>query len=750
MRRIILLVAFLLVLPFNSIALAEGTANDSQEDWLDEVIEEEPVKPEQESEASYFENLGPMIYKSSAITAKIAPDENRNYYIYYIMHGSPSALIVVDYETKDIVKTFALEDSKSAWSLEIDETGKLWIGGSVSSVLYSYDPNLDTFENHGKPFESHSDTAIQDMSYVDGKLYISSAYGGTLVEFDTETEEVKSFGQVKKRREFLKAVETEDDSNRLFVSVGSPMDLMVADREKGIFKSFLPLQYMSEKYAQDLVLTDRFLLARLHPSNKVLIFDKDTLKLVDEFDVSSRTITSQAPDEDAVYYTYNGQLMKYDFETMEPVELNVFLPKGTEAVTLDFVPKTIEKIEVPAEEASTGEVTEVVTELNEAIPVEQDPASGLNEEMPKELEEPELQERVVDWYLSGMVDNLGQLFQYEITEQQMDTFHFELPEQPVELYTLTSSEDGKLIYGNGYMSGGLGVYHVESGRNELYRNISQIETMFEINNKLYIGAYPSARLLVYDRTKAWDQWNPFEVIRMSQYGQERTTAVASLNKGEEIVFGTLPDASIGGGALAFYQPSTGNIDVFENFIYNQSIVSLVERQNEIFGGTSIHANQKVNQRGARLFVFNRYNPEDMKYIHLPFHSSMITSLMVDKENRLWGMADGRLFSYKDEWTPLKTKEILPAISGRFRNAQLVEGNDGFIYGSVEGKLFKADSETLEFEWIKEEGVYGLEKDYEGNLYFYDGSNLWKYIIEENRKEADRTSDLGEIEQKGVF
>ena len=74
--------------------------------------------------------------------------------------------------------------------------------------------------------------------------------------------------------------------------------------------------------------------------------------------------------------------------------------------------------------------------------------------------------------------------------------------------------------------------------------------MFDINNKLYIGAYPLARLLVYDRSLPWDTGNPKEVIRMSQYGQERTTAVTPYNKGKEIVFGTLPDASVGGGALS--------------------------------------------------------------------------------------------------------------------------------------------------------------------------------------------------------
>ena len=94
---------------------------------------------------------------------QIAANEEGEYFIYYIMHGSPAALIVVNYETKEIVHNFSLEDSKSAWGLDVDESGKLWIGGSVSSTLYSYDPNTEEFKKHGAIFSNKSDTSIQDL-----------------------------------------------------------------------------------------------------------------------------------------------------------------------------------------------------------------------------------------------------------------------------------------------------------------------------------------------------------------------------------------------------------------------------------------------------------------------------------------------------------------------------------------------------------------------------------------------------------
>ncbi|MGE7977760.1 hypothetical protein [Psychrobacillus sp. NPDC093200] len=729
--------------------IEETVEVDNSEEWLDDIIEEKPV--EEVIEEGY-ENLGPMIFKSSAVSAKIAPNSEGDYFIYYIMHGSPAALVVVDYKSKEILHTFTLEDSKSAWGLDVDENGKLWIGGSVSSVLYSYDPNEEVFEKHGAIFSNKSDTSIQDLIVSGKKVYAGSAYGGSLVAFDTETKEIEEFGQIRKRKEFVKAIVADEENDEVYVSIGSPMDLLIKKPNTKNFTSFLPVKYMSEKYAQDLVLTEDYVIARLHPSNMAVIFDRKTLKIVDEFELNSKTVSTISPNGEGMYYTKGQQLVKYDFDTKEHTELGLFLPKGTEAINLDFIitsPKPAKDENVEAKENSLPEnpkVTDPSIKNNSGkITVDSNITTTLPPVIGNPTEEDNIEapieEETKEWILSGMVDNLGQIFEYNPQTGEIKHQSFDLPEQPVELYTLASSSDGKKIFANGYMSGGLGVYDVQTGNKELYRNVSQIESMYDINNKLYIGAYPLARLLVYDRSNPWGNGNPTEVIRMSEYGQERSTAVTPYNGGKEIILGTLPDTSVGGGALVFYDTATNKTEIFENYIYNQSIVSLVSRGTQVFGGTSIHANQQINPRGARLFYFNRYNPEDKKYIHLPFSASMITSLIVDKENKIWGMADGKLFNYTDEWTDVKTVELLPLISGRFRNAQILEGVDGYIYGSVEGKLFRVTKDTLQVEWLKDKGVYGLEQDLNGNLYYYDGSNLWRYTIEKNRgKQAEKAEN----------
>ena len=284
-----------------------------------------------------------MIFKSSAISSKIAANDEGEYFIYYIMHGAPAALVVVDYQTKEIVHTFTLEDSKSAWGLDVDENGKLWIGGSVSSVLYSYDPNTEVFENHGAIFSNKSDTSIQDLIVSGNKVYAGSAYGGSLVAFDTETKEIEEFGQIRKRKEFVKAIVADEETDEIYVSIGSSMDLLVKKPGTKNFTSFLPAKYMSEKYAQDLMLTDDYVVARLYPSNVAVVFDRKTLKIVDEFELNSKTVSTLSPDGKSLYYTKAQQLIRYDFETKAHTELGLYLPKGTEAINLDFIVKGTEK-----------------------------------------------------------------------------------------------------------------------------------------------------------------------------------------------------------------------------------------------------------------------------------------------------------------------------------------------------------------------------------------------------------------------
>ncbi|MBY0122300.1 WD40 repeat domain-containing protein [Bacillus sp. S/N-304-OC-R1] len=676
MRRKIL--TLLVILPlFLSFGQTKGFAENQGEDEIELDNKDEEII---EHEKSYANLLGPQVFQTSALTSAAGTDEEGNPYMYFVMHGTPSALAVVDLNSNELKHTYTLSHSTSAWGLDVDEDGTVWVGGTTEGNVYSYNPNTEEFHDHGNKLTLPKDTAIQDLDAVNGIIFGSTAYGGSVFKYDSHQDELVNFGQVLYKKEFAKSVAYDQESDTLYIGVGSKADLVKFDLKTKKKTAFLPEEYKNDKYVRDIRIIGNEVYARMDPSNRLVVFDKETLKKVDEIELNSRTISLLSPNEDAIYYSKHNRLYKYDLNTNEHIDLEVPLLTGTELLTLDFV----------------------------------------------ELDD----ENYPGYTLVGLLDNAGNVLKYNLETSYYEITKLELPPQPVTLYTMIHDEKRENIFINGYMSGGLAIYNTKTKQSVLHQNISQIESMTIMGDKLYIGAYPKSRVLELDLTKPWDVTNPREIMRLGDYGQERSTAITAVPKLNMVFVGTYPETSMGGGALAIYDLEKNKQEVYENYIYNQSLVSFLYYGDYIYGGTSIHANYQVNERGARFFRFRPDYPEEKEYIHLPLSASMITSIIADKEGTIWAMADGTLVSYNPDTKEIRTKPIFDLISGRFRNAKIIEGIDGNIYGTVEGRLFKVDRKTMEIEILMQEGAYELAQDSEGNLYFRNQADLWKYEIEQ--------------------
>ena len=73
----------------------------------------------------------------------------------------------------------------------------------------------------------------------------------------------------------------------------------------------------------------------------------------------------------------------------------------------------------------------------------------------------------------------------------------------------------------------------------------------------------------------------------------------------------------------------------------------------------------------------------------------------------------------------------PTASSVFaRDATLVTAKDGWVYGTIQGRiLFKLDPATKAMTVITAtEGGTGLTADVYGNLYFFSGTNLRRYAF----------------------
>lgn len=118
------------------------------------------------------------------MAAKAGMDANGNAYLYVILHGTPTSLAVVDLNTNDILGVYPLTDSTSAWGLDIDKEGTLWVAGTNSGTIYSYNPNTRKLNNHGRVLVNSNDTSIQDIVVNDQFVYGVTAYGANVFKYN--------------------------------------------------------------------------------------------------------------------------------------------------------------------------------------------------------------------------------------------------------------------------------------------------------------------------------------------------------------------------------------------------------------------------------------------------------------------------------------------------------------------------------------------------------------------------------------
>ena len=209
--------------------------------------------------------IGPQVFQTSALTSAAGSDDQGNTYMYFIMHGTPSALAVVDLNSHELIHTYELTHSTSAWGLDVDEDGTVWVGGTTDGHVYSYNPNNEEFIDHGNQLTNPKDTAIQDIDAAEDQIFGSTAYGGSVFLYNHKTENLKNYGQVLNKKEFAKSLVYDKENHALFIGVGSKADLVKLDIESGKKTAFLPDEYKNDKYLRDLKIVDDYLLARNPP-----------------------------------------------------------------------------------------------------------------------------------------------------------------------------------------------------------------------------------------------------------------------------------------------------------------------------------------------------------------------------------------------------------------------------------------------------------------------------------------------------
>lgn len=619
-------------------------------------------------------DLGPQVYNYSTIASKAGMDKEGNAYLYIILHGNPISLAIVDLNTDQMVSLTKLGNSTSAWGMDIDRDGVLWIGGTNGSRLYSYDPNTKEMQDYGEVLQNVSDTSIQDLVVTDNYVYGSSAYGSNVFAFNKKTGKTE-YILATKNGKYAKSLAVDENDQHLYASSGPFADLFHWNLTTKTKESILTEPYRNESYVDKMKLIGDYLAVKFYPSKRANLYNVTTGTFLREFIADSRGFSAKNNATNEFYYTYNSVFYGYNLETGMIRETKAALPDANNALSLDFV------------RLKNNSDTEMLT---------------------------------------GLYDNNGNYYIFNPVTNELNVKHITLPTQPVDLYLLFSDQTKENIYVNGYMTGGLTKYDPEKETGIQFDGVNQLESAMFLNGKLYVGVYPKAKLVEVTPGTAWELSETKELLNLNQFEQDRITAMTSYQN--HLLVGAYPQYSTRGGLLLDYNLENGEYTAYEDYIPNQSIITLLADGDYVYGGTTVYANYKRTEYGAQFFRFNPQNPDEKTYITLPVKASLVMSLIKGPDGNIWGAADGTVFSYNPKDSSFRTVKLFNAISGTFNNATLLVGTDGFIYGTIEGRLIQVNPNDMSCKILLESGAYQIAQDAAGNIYYRNGANLYQYPL----------------------
>jgi hypothetical protein len=257
-------------------------------------------------------------------------------------------------------------------------------------------------------------------------------------------------------------------------------------------------------------------------------------------------------------------------------------------------------------------------------------------------------------------------------------------------------------------------------------------------NSMYFGIYPDAIMKRYDLSKAWNPAtsppNPLEWFRMNDNEQDRPFALLPVPELNKLFVGTVPGYGKQGGALAEYNLVTGEDTLLHRYS-DLSVIALAYKDYRLFAGTSIWGGLGADSTAteAKLIVRNTSNNQ-MSEFTIPgsSHKRAITDLIAGPDDKIWGLAEGTLFTFNLSTNMIDYHQDLFPVNYNnvnwhvWRDAKMAVNPDGFVYVTIGGKMYRIDPADMSQTLLVSGGAYLLTQDNAGDLYYMSGVNLYKY------------------------
>ena len=483
-----------------------------------------------------------------------------------------------------------------------------------------------------------------------GKLYIGAAYSGHLLCFDPIREVLEDLGEIHPGKATFPCRLDEDKKGRVWIGSYGTADLTCYDSHEGKFARYGRMDEV-DMYNYPLVNRDGKVACLIRMTRPhVVVFDPETAKKESVGPVISKG---------------KGNL---DLVEGEDGWLYITSTKGNFRI-----------------------------EGMQAIPVEVVPRSKPN---------PTLS----DGSTFAFADSAEQVYR-KLTISRPDgkvsTYELKYEASGSDIFYIHAGPDG-CIYGSSYLP--LHLFRFNPKNRELVdlgrcsASAGEAYSMANYQGKIYISAYPGARISVYDPGKPYDFGdevgdNPRDLGRIDEISyRPRSTLAGPLDR---IWVASLPDYGMWGGPLSYYDPENGEKKAYYHIFGDGSCYTLanIEDQKLIAVGTSIAGGSgtqpKVDQ--AILSLWDYHAEKRVWTGTLDCKVATFNALLVGPKGRLYGTARGKGSRPKLFVFDPKSFKFLAQIAtpeGDPLDLGLQNGPDGKIYGFTRSCIYQLDPDSL--------------------------------------------------------
>ncbi|MGW4470407.1 hypothetical protein ACWENQ_12105 [Nonomuraea sp. NPDC004354] len=640
------------------------------------------------------QGLGVPLQDVLLIGGTVTPGPGGGTVLWGASSGAPAHLNAVDPATGAEVARLDLPGAAGSWAVDATPDGSLYVGTYGDGRLYRW-TEQGGVKDLGRPVPA--DDFVWSVAAGEGAtVYGGTSPGGRLFGYDPATG-FRDYGKLSAAHAYVRSVSYA--GGKIYAGTEAPAAVFEVDAATGA-PTRLPTPPGLDpagRWAYDVNAAGGYLYVRYGGAGPgpLHVWDIAARTWTDALDQAHGLDVSPPDDEGRIYFVKAGELVRYDPRT------KTLTPTG-----MPFL----------------GRVANT---------------------------------RGIGWAELGLPDYPGKsvvgllwrglMFRYNPQTGARSFVQTGVRGEPIDITAISEGPDGR-VYIGGFLNGGFAALDPVTGRREEFHTFSQSEDMTTHAGKLYVGAYPEARVYSYDPKLPWNSTeyspspepgpapNPARLFDFAADKQIRPRAMVSA--GRYLAVGTMPDLGHLGGVLAIWDPVEGGLKhARRNVITDQSIVSLAYRDGVVYGGTSIYGGQSATpptQPEARLFAWSVADDRLLWQITPAPGKPAIPALTFDDRGRLWGIAGGTVFGV--DTAERKVVKTVTLSGSRSAGGQLAfNPADRLLYGAHAGaEVFWLDPRTRAHDVLKEGAVHQLAVHRSGEVYFAEGSRLFRLKAQRDR------------------